>query len=55
MLAVVLIYMRNLFKSMYKVGVPKAEIASKKQKRRLRINRILTDAIPLSEEENHSA
>ncbi len=52
MLAAVLIYMRGLFKSLFKAGTPQVELANKKRKRRLRINKILTDAIPLSEEES---
>lgn len=50
-MAAMLFYARNIFRNFYKISVPEQLVAKKKKKRRLRINKILTDAVPLSEEE----
>ena len=51
LMAGILLYMRSLFKSFYRIGASEQLLASKKRKRRVKINRILTDSVPMSEEE----
>lgn len=48
----VLLYMRGLFKNFYKISASKELLASQKRVKRVRVNKILTDAVPLTEEES---
>lgn len=51
-LASMLFYARSIFRSFFKESVPTAYFKKQKKQRRVKINKILTDAVPLSEEES---
>lgn len=51
-MAGVLLYMRGLFKNFYRISASKELLAAQKRVKRVRVKKLLTDAVPLTEEES---